>query len=104
GDALRDAGGFAIEMLTGYDRASEADAEGLVGCYRLAGENHFQRFAATDEARQALGAAGEREQAHRDFGNREAGALCGDSNVAGERKLEAGADCVAVERADNGLR
>src|SRR5439155_20529545 len=86
------------------DGADEADAQGLVSRDPLTGEDHFERSAAPDEARQALGAAGEREQAHRDFGNREAGALCGDSNVAGERELQAGADGLALKSADDGLR
>ena len=64
----------------------------------------MERLAAPDEARQALGAAGEREQAHRDFGDREAGALGGDSNVAGKRELQAGADGVAIKSANDGLR
>ena len=86
----------------GDHRAHEASAKRLLCIDRLAGEDHLERRRAADEAREALGAARERQQADQDIRQGERRVFGRHPNVAGERELEAGAGGIAVDRADDG--
>src|SRR5690606_37587825 len=56
-----------------------------------------------DQARQALGAAGARDDAELDLRQAECGFLSRDAAVAGECDLAAAAECGAIDRRDDGL-
>ena len=94
----------ASRRLARDDGAHKADAQRFFGVDRLAGEDHLERLPAADEARQSLGTAREGQKAHRDLGHRERRAFGRDTDVAGERELEARARGVAVDSADDRLR
>ncbi len=70
---------------------------------RIAGQDHGQRLLYADEARQALRAAGARDEAELDL--RQAGARSrrGEAEMATERNLETAAEWRAVQRRDHRL-
>jgi hypothetical protein len=67
---------------------------------RLALRHHLQRVLLVGQARHALGAAGAREDADLDLGQRHLDrfAVGGDAAVAGERQFERAAHAGAVDR------
>ena len=71
---------------------------------RAAREDHRQRLLDAGEARQALRAAGARQEAELDLGQAEPRGGSGDAIVAAERRLEAAAERRAVQRRDDRLR
>jgi hypothetical protein len=81
----------------------EAHLIGLLGAHRIAGGAHFERVANAGDAGEALGAAGAGEEAELHFRNAELRGRYGDPIVAGERDLEAAAECGAVDRGDDRL-
>ena len=70
---------------------------------RVAGDDELQRPFRPDQARQALRAAGARQEAELDLGQADAGAGRGDAVMAAERELEAAAERRAVDRRDDRL-
>ena len=71
--------------------------------HRLAADDHVQRGLDADHARQALRAAGARQEAELHLGQRDLRARRGDAVVAAERELEAAAHADAVDRGDDRL-
>src|SRR5258708_1499590 len=91
------------EIRRRHNLVDEADAMRLLGADRPAGKNELQRAALSDQARQALRAAGAGQQAELDFGLAELRRLRGDPEGAGERRLAAAAEREAVHRGDHGF-
>ena len=71
---------------------------------RLAGDDHLQRLLRSDQARQALRAAGAGQEAELDLGQADARRRGSDPEMAGERQLEAAAERGAVQGRDDRLR
>ncbi len=86
------------------DFIDEAGLQCLPGAHVLAGEDHVERGAEADEARQSVRAARPRDQAELHFRQREErlGVLGRDAVRAGQRQLEAPAQARAVDRRDDG--
>ena len=70
---------------------------------RLAADDHVERGLDAEHARQALRAAGARQQAELHFRQRDLRARRGDAVVAAERQLEPAAHADAVDRGDDRL-
>ena len=68
------------------------------------GEDQLQGFAPANDASQALAAAAHGYQAPGGLGQGEAGLGAGQTNVAGQGQLQAGADGIAVDGADDRSR
>ena len=69
----------------------------------LAFEHHLQRVVRADQPRQALRAAGARQQPELDLGETDARLRRRDAIVARQRELEAPAERITVDRGDKGL-
>ncbi len=67
------------------------------------GDQLHRRFG-SDQARQALGAAGAGQDADLHFGETHLGARHGDAVMAGERHLEPAAERIAMDRRDHRFR
>ena len=78
----------------------EADLQALVALDRIAGDDHLHGLGRTDHARQALRAAGARQQAELHFRQAEVGVLGGDAEMAAQRGFETAAERIAVDRRD----
>ncbi len=125
GKALRDELVFAVanapqRSAFGHDTASESDrtlgeipvddgvdhpiGERLAGLDRIAGDDHLERLFRSDQARQALGAAGAGQQAELDLGEADTRAGDGNPEMAGERQLEPTPECGPVQGGDHRLR
>ena len=85
------------------DRIDEAELKGAAGVDRLAEDAQIEGGLEANQPRQALGAAGARDQAELHFGLAEARVGVGDAIVAGEGQLETAAEGGAVKRHDDGL-
>ena len=88
-----------------HDLVHQSDPQRLRGPLALPGQDHVERCPQADQPRQALGAAGARDDAELHLGKAELGLgmIAGDAVVAGERELEAAAETGAVDRRDHGL-
>ena len=96
--------GLAARGRTFDDFLDQAVLQRLRGADRIAADDHLDREFRADRARQALRAAGTRQQAELHFGQAEPGVLGGDAEMAAERDLEAAAERGAVNRGDDRLR
>ena len=94
----------AADEVTLGDLVDDPQGQGLGGGDRVAGDDHPQRLLRSDEARQALRPAGPRQEAELDFGQADPRRRHGDAAMAGERHLEAAAQCRAVHRRDHRFR
>jgi hypothetical protein len=95
-----------LDQLVGRgDLVDQAHLLGLLGRQVLARGQHLQRLLRIGQARDALGAAGAREDADLDLGQRHPDlvAVSGHAAVAGERQLERAAHAGAVDGRDPGL-
>ncbi len=89
---------YAVERRVRHDARDQAMLQRVGGADRLAADDHLQRLFGADRARQALRAAGARQQADFYFGQCEQRVLRRDSIVATERQLEPAAHADAVHR------
>src|SRR5258707_5174318 len=92
GDLLQDRLGASDEIGRGDNFVDEADAIGLLGRDRFAGEDQLQRTALADQPREALCAAAARQQPEFHLGLPEPGMFGGDPDGAGHRGLAATAE------------
>ena len=70
---------------------------------RAAGEDHLQRLAAPDHARQPLRAAAAGDDGEVDLGQAQARVRRSDADVAGQRQLQAATEAVAADGRDDRL-
>src|SRR5258706_4665520 len=103
GDLLQDRLGASDEIGRGDNFVDEADAIGLRGRDRFAGEDQLQRTALADQARQALRAATAWQQPEFHLGLPELGMFGGDPDGASHRRLAAAAERKAIDRRDHRL-
>ena len=96
--------GFAAGGRTFDDLLDQAVLERFRGADRIAADDHLDRELRTDRARQALRAAGARQQAELHFGQAEPGFLDRHAKVACQRDLEAAAERGAVNGGNDRLR
>ena len=96
--------GLAAGGRTFDDFLDQPVLERLLRADRIAADDHLDREFRTDRARQALGAAGARQQAEFDLGQAEPCVLGRDAEMAGERDLEAAAERRAVNGGNDRLR
>ncbi|MNZ66335.1 hypothetical protein D3C78_845560 [compost metagenome] len=87
----------------GGQAVDQAQLEGAFGAQRLAGKDGFQSGFGADQARQALGAAGARQQAEGDFRHAQARLGLADAVAAGHGQLQAAAEGEAADRGDHRL-
>src|SRR5262249_5279365 len=80
------------DELTVEHRVDNAERERAVGRNHVAGHDRLEALLRPDQPRQALRAAGARQNAELDLGKTDAGAAVRDAIVAGERKLETAAE------------
>ena len=80
------------------DRVDDAQGVCLGDWDERAPDDHFERRADSDEARQSLRAAGAGQNAERHLGQAELGPGCGHAIVARERQLEPATEGRAVQR------
>ena len=76
-------------QVTSNDSVDEAEFDGPGGIDRLGRDDHLEGLVDTDETRHALGTAGTREDAQRDFRQAEARAWRGKAVMAGQRNFHA---------------
>ena len=88
---------------SGDNFVDEANAKGFRGVDDGAREDHFERGAGADEARQALGAAVSGDEAELDLGLAEARGGGGDAEGTGHGEFAAAAEGEAVDAGDDGL-
>ena len=100
--SLRDEG-FAAGGRTFDDLLDQAVLERFGSTDRITADDHLDREFRPDRARQALGAAGARQQAELHLGQAELGFLHGHAEMTGQRDLEAAAERGAVDRGDDRL-
>ena len=81
----------------------QADRERLSAVDRLTAGDHLKRLLDADQPRQTLGTAGAGQQAELDLGQAEARRGDADPEMAGQRDLQAAAECRAVDRRDHRL-
>ena len=97
-------GDGALQQVVTFDQGiDDALVLGLGGGNVPAGEDRIERILGAGEARQALGAAGARQQAEMDFRQTEPRAGQGHAIVSAERSLEAAAQRRAVQRSHDQL-
>ena len=92
-----------MSSATGTTPLDEADAERFGGRHAHARQDHLERLAAADEARQPLRASAARDDGEVDLGQSQVRVLGGDPDVAGQRELEAAAQREAADGRDDGL-
>ena len=103
GDALAERDGLVEQRVVGHHPLHQADALGLRGVDALAGEHHPLRPVPAHHR----GPAQHPEAGHqpdRALGHREARAVGGEHQVAGQRELAAAAERVAVDGGDDRQR
>ena len=86
------------------DGVHQADLQGLRSVYLLRRQEHLQRPAFADQARQTLRAAPSGDQAQGRAAVSEEGVRTGDAPLAGEREIKPSAHTVAVDRSNRGSR
>ncbi len=86
------------------DFLDQAVLERFAGADRIAADDHLDREFGTDRARQALRAAGARQQAEFHLGQAEFGVLGRDAEMTGERDFETAAKRGAVNGGNDRLR
>ena len=96
--------GFAAGGGAFDDFLDQAVLERLGSADRIAADDHLDREFRADRARQALGAAGARQQAELHFGQAEPGVLGGDAEMAGQRDFKTAAKGGAMDGGDDRLR
>ena len=96
--------GFAAGGGTFDDFLDQAVLQRVLGADRIAADDHLDREFRTDRARQALGAAGPRQQAELHFGKAELGLLGRDAKVACQSDFETTAERGAVNGGNDRLR
>ncbi len=82
----------------------EADLQRFIGADLPSAPDQFLGAGGPDEARQALGATGTRDDAEQDLGLTESRPLTGDAQIARHRELEAAAQRIAANRGDDRTR
>jgi hypothetical protein len=87
----------------GHHLIHQADSEGFIGLYHVAGEKNLQGAAFADKARQALRAAIAGDDSELDFRLTEVGILRGNSHRTGQSQFAAAAESKAIYGGDDGL-
>jgi hypothetical protein len=103
GDFLSEGGDGGFELVGGKKMIEDAETMGGLRVNHFPEVEHFGGDGRADELRQKIGAAVIGEQA--DFGKilAEGGAIHGETDVAGESEIHAGAGGRAVDGGDHGL-
>ncbi|MGY4600891.1 hypothetical protein ACVWXL_008637 [Bradyrhizobium sp. GM22.5] len=96
--------GFATGGRTLDDLLDQTVLQRFRRSDRITADDHLDRELRSNRARQALGAAGARQQAELHLGEAELGFLHRDAEMTGERDLEATAERGAVDRGHDRLR
>jgi hypothetical protein len=96
--------GFATGGRTLDDLLDQTVLQRFRRSDRITADDHLDRELRSNRARQALGAAGARQQAELHLGQAELGFLHRDAEMTGERDLEATAERGAVDRGHDRLR
>ncbi len=97
-------GDRGADQIARGDLVDDPQGQGFGGGDRVAGDDHPQRRLRSDETRQALRPAGPGQEAKLDFGQADLRRRHGDAAMAGERHLEAAAQCRAVHCRDHRFR
>ena len=92
--------GVRVEIGAGDDVVHQAPGEGAVRVDGVAAEHEAARDAGGHQPGQHLRAAGGGDVAQRHLGQRDAGVVGGDAQVAVQRQLDAGPEAEAVQRRD----
>ena len=92
------------QICFGDELVNDAERVCLLGRDVAARRDHLERRLRTDQARQALGPAGTRQDADLHLGEAQFGARHRDPVMAGKRDFQAAAQGIAVDRGDHRLR